>query len=182
MPEQRTPSPQTLRDLRDPRLRRALQSLDRGLTRCTQAASLLVIPLALLLCAQWPLRDGLHAFSSQANDLAQLVFGLYVSIAMAYATRTHSHLTPDVLARRYPAKLRAWLLRAVTLVIVVPWSGFIVYAACPMVWLSLQQWERFPDTFNPGYCILKLCVLLLALLTLLQALLDLLRPTADHPA
>lgn len=166
--------------MQPPDPRGALHYLDRALARCTAVASLLVIPLALLLCAQWPLRDGLHAFSSQANDLAQLIFGLYVSIAMVYATRTHSHLTPDVLARRYPTGLRAALLKIATLLVVIPWSSFILYAAFPMVELSVRQWERFPDTFNPGYFILKLCVFLLALLTLLQAVLDLLRPSAQH--
>jgi TRAP-type mannitol/chloroaromatic compound transport system permease small subunit len=156
-----------------------LHWLDRGLARCTAAASLLAIPLALLLCAQWPLRDGLQAYSNQSNDLAQLVFGLYASVAMAYATRTHSHLTPNVLARHYPLRLRRWLLRGTTLAVVIPWASFIVYAAAPMVWQSLRQWERFPDTFNPGYCLLKLSVLLLALLTLLQAVVDLLRPPVN---
>ena len=54
----------------DSRYRTCLHQLDRGLSRVTSAAAVLVVPLALLLCAQWPLREGLHAYSREANDLA----------------------------------------------------------------------------------------------------------------
>ena len=37
---------------------------------------LLVLPLALLLLLQWPLRDGLGAYSREANDTAQAIFAL----------------------------------------------------------------------------------------------------------
>ena len=44
--------------------------MKRRLSALLTAASLLVLPLALLLCAQWPLRDWLQAYSLQANDTA----------------------------------------------------------------------------------------------------------------
>jgi TRAP-type C4-dicarboxylate transport system permease small subunit len=152
---------------------RGLQLLDRSLAAATAAASVLVLPLTLLLCAQWPLRDGLHAYSAQANDLAQLLFGVYVSVAMVYASRMHAHLTPDLLAHRYAPRLRQRLLQWATACIVVPWTLFILAAATPMAWQSLRQLEHFTDTANPGYFILRLAVLLLALLLLAQAVLDL---------
>jgi hypothetical protein len=45
-------------------------------------ASFLVIPLALLLFAQWPLRDWLQTYSRQANDIAQIVFAVYGAVAI----------------------------------------------------------------------------------------------------
>ena len=160
----------------DSRYRICLQQLDRGLSRVTSAAAVLVVPLALLLCAQWPLREGLHAYSREANDLAQLLFGIYVSVGITLATRVHFHLTPDVLARRYPAWVRRWVGSGVSLFIVVPWTIFMLYASAPLVWQSIRQLEGFPETFNPGYFILKMCIWLLALLVLLQALLDVFLP------
>jgi len=67
--------------------RGVLEILDRWLGRLTAAASVLLIPISFLLCAQWPLRDWVQAYSREANDLAQLLFGLYVSIGITYATR-----------------------------------------------------------------------------------------------
>jgi len=45
-------------------------ALSAGLDRVTRAAAWLVLPLALLLFAQWPLRDLVGAWSRQANDIA----------------------------------------------------------------------------------------------------------------
>jgi hypothetical protein len=42
--------------------------------------------------------------------------------------------------------------------------------------MSLLQLERFPETFNPGYFVVRLAAIVLALLALLQALVDLLAP------
>lgn len=160
---------------------RCLLALDRLIGRITAAAALLVIPLALLLCLQWPLRDLLHAYATQANDLAQLFFGVYVSVALTAATRTESHLTPDLLARRYSPKWRRLALRVVSVGVVLPWSAFVLWAAWPIAGQSLAQWESFPDTFNPGYFVLKLALLLLALLMAVQTVLGLLLPPAKAP-
>jgi hypothetical protein len=43
---------------------------------------------------------------------------------------------------------------------------------------SLRQMERFPDTSNPGYFLVKLGLLLLAGLVFVQALLDLFKKRA----
>jgi TRAP-type mannitol/chloroaromatic compound transport system permease small subunit len=160
---------------------RGLRRLDLWLQRTTQAAALLVLPLAVLLCLQWPLRDAIHAYSREANDMAQLLFGIYVSIAMTAATRSHAHLTPEVLAQHYPARLRQRLLRWASAGLVLPWASFTIYTAAPMVWQSLRQLEAFPDSFTPGYFILKIGVLLLAGLLVLQTIVDLCLPPTAQP-
>ena len=42
----------------------------------------------------------------------------------------------------------------------------------PIVWQSVIKLEAFPETFNPGYFVVKSAVVLLALLVLVQALAD----------
>ncbi len=160
--------------------RSGLGWLDGVLERVTSGVAILVLPLALLLFAQWPLRDWLHAWSREANDLAQLLFGLYVSVGITKATRAHTHLTPDVVAQRYPPRLRAWLLKAVSICVVLPWTIFILYASATLFWQSVRETESFPDTGNPGYFILKISIWLLALLVMLQALVDIFRPAPPH--
>ncbi len=159
-----------------------LRILDRAVARLTAACAFLVIPLALLLCAQWPLRDWLHAYSREANDWAQLLFGVYVSVAIIRATRDGTHLTPDVLARRYSPALRARLAWWANLLVLLPWSLYVLVTAWPIAWQSLTQLEAFPETYNGGYFVLKLGVLLLALLVLVQALLDLVLPSTGEGA
>jgi TRAP-type mannitol/chloroaromatic compound transport system permease small subunit len=149
--------------------------LDRMVGRIVQAGLVLVIPLSLLLFLQWPLRDVLGRFSREANDLAQILFAFYVSLALTCATRRRTHLAADSLARHYGHAVRARLYRVATLLVLLPWSLFIIYAAAPTVWDSLRQFEGFPETFNPGYWSIKVAGWLLAWLVSLQALLDVFR-------
>ena len=44
---------------------------------------------------------------------------------------------------------------------------------------SVLSLEKFPDTFNFGYFIVKIAALLLAVLALVQALIDVARPAKD---
>jgi hypothetical protein len=43
-------------------------------------------------------------------------------------------------------------------VVLIPWSAFMLFAAGPMVLQSVLQLERFPDTYNAGYFIVKMAV------------------------
>jgi len=156
--------------------------LDRVVARTVAAGAVLVLPLSLLLFLQWPLRDLVHAWAREANDLAQLLFALYVAIAITAATRAHAHLAADAMVRRYPAAVRATLARLAALLVVVPWSAFVLVAAWPSVRQSVAQLEAFPETYNPGYFVLRLALLLLVALTLLQALLDAARGAKAGPA
>lgn len=145
---------------------------DRLLGRIVGAGRWLVFAVTLLLFLQWPLRDLLQAYSREANDLAQWLFALYVSMAVPYATRAGTHLAADSLGHRLPQALRARLNSLGALLVLVPWSLFILVTGWGMVSRSVLQLETFPDTFNPGYFVVKASAWLMALLTLAQALLD----------
>jgi TRAP-type C4-dicarboxylate transport system permease small subunit len=154
-------------------MQRLRRILDRLVSALLAGASLLVLPVSLLLFLQWPLRDLIHAWSREANDIAQWLFALYISCALTFATRMQSHPAAHAIAHRYPEHVRARLRKAASLLVLLPWSSFILYAATPAVWQSVLQLEGFPETYNPGYFIVKIAAWLLALLVLLQALLDL---------
>ena len=152
------------------------RGLDRIVQGIIRAGAFLVLPVALLLFLQWPLRDLIQAYSREANDLAQCLFALYVSIAITGATRQHAHLATDVVAGRFSPATRSTLARVGALCVLVPWSLFILYAAWPMAVQSVLQLEGFPETYNPGYFALKLALMVAAMLVLIQALLDVFRP------
>ncbi len=152
--------------------------IDRAVGSVIAGGRWLVLPVSLLLFLQWPLRDLVRAYSREANDLAQWMFALYVSLAMTFATRERAHLAADALASRYSAATRARLARFGALFCIGPWALFVLVAGFPMTWRSLMQLEAFPDTYNPGYFIIRTSALLLALLALLQAVLDAFKPPA----
>jgi TRAP-type mannitol/chloroaromatic compound transport system permease small subunit len=148
------------------------RGLDRIVAAIVRSSSVLVLPVGLLLFLQWPLRELIQQYSREANDLAQCLFALYVSVAITCATRGRTHLATDVVAQHYSPRLRAQLARMGALVVLVPWSLFVLYAAWPMAAQSVRQMEAFPETYNPGYFLLKIALMLAALLVLLQAFLD----------
>jgi TRAP-type mannitol/chloroaromatic compound transport system permease small subunit len=148
------------------------RALDRALAALTDVVGVLALPLSLLLFLQWPLRELVQRYSREANDLAQCLFALYVSVAILCATRFGAHLATDAIAHRYPPALRARLMRIGSLAILVPGSMFVLWSAWPIVWQSVVELEAFPETFNPGYFVVKAAVVLLAVLILVQALAD----------
>ena len=129
-------------------------------------AALLVLPLTILLCVQWPLREWIQSGSRLANDSAQILFALYVAVAVSAATRSGAHLA----TRHGPEHaLRPWRRRAAALC-VVPWAIGTLWVAAPQVWQALLLLEKFPDTLNPGYFMIRVALAVLMLLVLAQAL------------
>jgi TRAP-type mannitol/chloroaromatic compound transport system permease small subunit len=155
---------------------RWLDRLDRAVAATIAAGRWLVLPISLLLFAQWPLRDVVQSYTTHANDLAQWLFAIYVSLAMTYTTRERTHLAADAFTHGHSPALRDAIRRLAALLFVLPWSLFILIAATPVIWQSVKHLESFPDTRNPGYFIVKASAWLLASLQLVQALLDVLRP------
>ncbi len=153
-----------------------LYALEHLIGRVVAAAQWLALPLVTLLFLQWPLRDLVHCCSRDANDLGQWVFALYVAVSMTAATRAGTHLAADLLAQRYSPRQRAILNRAGMAVGFLPWALFILFASRDVVFNSLRGLESFPDTFNPGYFIIKLALWLVALLVAAQAVVEIFRP------
>lgn len=158
-----------------------IEALDRLLGRVLGAVQWLTLPLALLLFLQWPLRDLIHGYSTQANDFAQICFALYVAASVAAATRAGTHLAADAIAQRYTPRTRA-RLRKIGAIAITPWALFVLIASRQLVLDSVALLENFSQTFNPGYFIVKLALWLMALTVLTQSIIELLRPRAPDAA
>lgn len=155
-----------------------LRWADRAVAAVISAGQWLVLPVSFLLFAQWPLRDLVHAYALQANDLAQWLFALYVSLALTFATRERTHLAADAFAHRYSPETRRRIAGIGGFLCVAPWSLFILVVSAPAVWQSIHGLEAFPETYDPGYFIIKAATWLLALLALAQAMLGVRRGEA----
>jgi len=150
-----------------------IDRVDRTVGRLIAAARWLVLPVALFLFLQWPLRDFVRWGSREANDLGQWIFALYVSAAVTFATREHAHLAVDAIAHDYPVRVRGAIARWGALLCVAPWALFMLWTSWPTAQRSALLLEEFADTENAGYFLIKVAAVLLALLALVQALLDL---------
>jgi TRAP-type mannitol/chloroaromatic compound transport system permease small subunit len=163
-------------DTTDGAMRNVLRRCDRGIAAIIAAAKWLVLPVALLLLLQWPLREVVQRFSREANDLGQLFFATYVAVALTCASRHGAHLATDVVSHRYSARVRQALIRAALAFALVPWSLFVLVTSATTTWRSVVALESFPETYNPGYFVIRIAVWLLAALALLQALVAIAAP------
>jgi hypothetical protein len=134
--------------------------------------SWLVLPLALLLFAQWPLRELVQAYSRQANDLGQVLFACYMAVAVTAASRAGVHLAAP---HRMPAAGSGAWRRWALLLCIAPWAVFLLLNSSPWVWASTLQLERFSETLNPGFFVIKLAGWLMVVLALIDALVHLRR-------
>ena len=153
------------------------------LRRVIAIAGVLVIPLAVLLFAQWPLRDWLQAYSRQANDVAQILFGLYAAVSITAATVSGSHLalaSHKDLVINGQSSWRVWAI----LVSVAPWAVFLLWTSLPQMMASVAHLELFSEGLTPGYFFLRIAVVMLPVLVLAQIAVSvfasLVRPTPRH--
>src|SRR5262245_51341890 len=156
--------------------------LDRALGQVPRSLKWLALPISFLLFLQWPLRDYVQAYAREANDLGQWLFALYVAASVLAATRAGTHLATDAVARRYRPATRRLIAHAGNLLALTPWALCILITATPAILRSLGQLERFPETGNPGYFIIKVALWVLALGVLATTIVDLIKPQPkDEP-
>ena len=156
-----------------------LDLLDRLIAALLRGLQWLILPVVLLLFLHWPLRDLVRSHSREANDLGQWIFALYIAASVTAATRARTHLAVDAVARHYGPRVRAALVGGGAGLGLVPWALLVLIASKNLVLSSLVALERFPDTYNPGYFVIKLAVWVLAGLVLAQAVLDIARPRPE---
>lgn len=142
--------------------------------------SFLVVPLALLLFLQWPLRELVQGgYARQANDAGQILFALYVAVAVAAASRAGIHLTANAKSHPVPMHRVTWRKLA-TMVCVAPWAAFTLWAGVDTIRLSVLGLEHFSETLNPGFFFIKIALGLLLLLILFDAVTAVLRPESHE--
>lgn len=159
-----------------------MRFLDQVVECVLAAAKWLALPVVVLLFLQWPLRSIVGLYSREANDLGQWLFALYVAASITAATRAKTHLAADTISRNYSDKARRRLGRAGALCGLIPWSIIVLVTGWTIVRNSALLLERFPDTGNPGYFIIKLALLLMALLVLVEGVIEVFKPVPGPTA
>jgi TRAP-type mannitol/chloroaromatic compound transport system permease small subunit len=156
--------------------------VDRGVGGLIGALKWLALAVALLLFVQWPFREWLQVWSREANDLGQCLFALFVAASVTAATRANRHIAADGLARSFSPEARRALATIGILIGLLPWTLFVGWTGWSTVTRSVGVLERFQDTGNPGYFLVKVALLLLLGLIVLQAIIDLVRrrKTSGH--
>ena len=123
-----------------------------------------------LLFIQIPLREIAHGGHIVANDIGQVVHAAFFMIGIPFAMRHDAHVRVDIFYQRFSARTRAILDLLGTVLFLTPWLALLGWYSLPIVLNSLRELEEFPETYTPGYFILKLQLAIFVGLVALQAL------------
>ncbi|HEY1460611.1 MAG TPA: TRAP transporter small permease subunit [Casimicrobiaceae bacterium] len=120
------------------------------------------------LFAQWPLRELVGGGHILANDWGQVAHAAVFSLGIAYAMRWDGHVRLDVFYQRLSLRGKALVDLAGSALFVVPWASIVLWYSIPTTVRSIAALEQFPETWSPGYWMLKVLLLAFTSLLLLQ--------------
>lgn len=121
----------------------------------------LALPIVLLvvfLWIQWPMRVFASGNPRLINDMGQIAFAYFWVMAFGIACLSQSHLQISNSGAPTNAARRAWT----GFILSLPWAIFLVYSAWPLLINSWHENEKFPDSYSPGFYLIKLALVLLA--------------------
>jgi TRAP-type mannitol/chloroaromatic compound transport system permease small subunit len=130
----------------------------------------LVLFVIAALFGQWPLREFVGGGHILANDFGQIAHATVFAIGVAYALRWDGHVRLDVFYHRISARKKALVDLSGTIGFIVPWAVMILWFSWATAMRSVAVFEKFPETWSPGYWLFKVLLLVFSSLLLLQAL------------
>jgi TRAP-type mannitol/chloroaromatic compound transport system permease small subunit len=130
----------------------------------------LVLIVIGCLFAQWPLREFVGSGHILANDFGQIAHAAVFMVGAAYALRWDGHVRLDIFYQRMSERTRAVVDLVGTVGFIVPWTAIVLWYSWSTMLRSVAVYEKFPDTWSPGYWLFKVLLIVFAVLLLLQAL------------
>jgi TRAP-type mannitol/chloroaromatic compound transport system permease small subunit len=118
---------------------------------------------------------GIHLSSNAWLELQWYLFSVLFLLAAAWVLREDSHVRVDVIYGRVSARTQAVINIAGTLLLLVPFSAFVLWVSNPVVRSSWQIREGSPDPGGLPRYPLKALILVCFALLLLQAVSELIK-------
>jgi TRAP-type mannitol/chloroaromatic compound transport system permease small subunit len=155
----------------------AIDALSGGIGR---AASWLVLVMVLVgafnAVARYMGRFlGVHLSSNAYIEFQWYLFSLVFLLGAAWVLREDAHVRVDVLYARVTERTRAIIDILGTLLLLVPFSAFVLWVSTPVIRSSWQIREVSPDPGGLPRYPLKAMILLCFVLLLVQAVAQLIR-------
>lgn len=151
-------------------LRWFARSADAIVDTVGRISAWLVLFVVAALFGQLPLREWVGAGHILANDYGQIAHAAVFMIGVAYAMRWDGHVRLDVFYQRMSRRARLLVDLAGTVFFVVPWIGIVLWFSWATTVRSVAVFEKFPETWSPGYWLFKILLLVFGVLVSLQAL------------
>ena len=129
----------------------------------------LVLFVVAALFGQLPLREWVGAGHILANDYGQIAHATVFMLGVAYAMRWDGHVRLDLFYQRMSRRARLLVDLAGTTLFVLPWIGIVLWFSWATTVRSVAVFEKFPETWSPGYWLFKVLLLVFGVLVTLQA-------------
>lgn len=113
---------------------------------------------------------GVNLSSNAYLELQWYMFSVVFLLGAAYTLKQDAHVRVDVLYGRYSARTRAWIDTLGTLLLLLPFSGFMLWVSWPAVRNSWRIRETSPDPGGLARYPLKALLLACFVLLILQAI------------
>jgi TRAP-type mannitol/chloroaromatic compound transport system permease small subunit len=159
------------------RVARAIDRLTGGVGRAVSWLALLMVLIgAFNASARYLGRFlGVHLSSNAYLELQWYLFSTLFLLAAAWVLREDRHVRVDVLFGRLPVRARAIIDIAGTVLLLIPFTAFVIWASLPAVRSSWLIREGSPDPGGLPRYPLKALILVGFALLLLQAVSQLIR-------
>ena len=132
--------------------------------------------LAFLVFYDALMRYLFHAGSIALQELEWYFFDLTFLLSAGYALKHNKHVRVDIFYEKFSASTRALIDFLDNLVLILPFSGLILYYGSDFVWQSFAQNEASSDPGGlPCRWIIKAMILLFGLLLGLQAVSEMIK-------
>lgn len=118
---------------------------------------------------------GVHLSSNAYLELQWYLFSIMFLLGAAYVLRVDAHVRVDVLYGRVTARTRSLINIAGTVLLLVPFSGFLIWVSLPVIRSSWRIRESSPDPGGLPRYPLKAMILACFALLLLQAVSELIK-------
>jgi TRAP-type mannitol/chloroaromatic compound transport system permease small subunit len=135
-----------------------------------RVTSWLVLAVIVALFGQLPLREWVGAGHILANDYGQIAHAAVFMIGVAYAMRWDGHVRLDVFYQRMSRRARLLVDLGGTVFFVLPWIGMVLWFSWATTVRSVAVFEKFPESWSPGYWLFKVLLIVFGVLVSLQAL------------
>jgi len=127
----------------------------------------MVIITTLIVLLRYVFDIGWIAMQESVLFMHSLVFML----GAAYTFKQDGHVRVDIFYQRFNVKTKAWIDLLGTLLLLLPVSGLIIWSSWEYI---LDSWEIHEGSRNsgglPGVYLLKSCILMMAILLILQGI------------
>ncbi len=121
------------------------KKLDTFIKRIGQISSWLIFILVLMVAGDVLLRYFFHISSIAEQELQWHILAAIAMFGSAFTFQQGEHVRVDLFYNRYSKKVKQWMNLLIPLLIIIPFSLFIIYLSSDYVMQSYTTGEVSPD-------------------------------------